>query len=155
MRRRKILTCKFVVTSLTVSSIQGWFVRWKVTCRTVAVLAFLSFSSQYPTSLSLSLSLSLSHARAHTHTHTHIQTHTYVHAHTLTNFATFRNKQLRWFLHKGVLVVHSTFTIGVVINVFDYDILVSEFKPQFRYYVYFRTNIFGKGMKPLTPPAIG
>ena len=37
----------------------------------------------------------------------------------------------------------------------DCDIVVSEFQTQLRNYVHFRVNNFGKGMKPLIPPAIG
>ena len=38
---------------------------------------------------------------------------------------------------------------GVVANVLDYEIVISEFEPQSSYYVHFQTNIFRKGMKPL------
>ena len=31
---------------------------------------------------------------------------------------------------------------------------VTEFDPQSRYYVHFRSNILGKGMTPLIPPAM-
>ena len=44
---------------------------------------------------------------------------------------------------------------GVDANVQDCDILTSEFELQSRYYVHFRTNIHGKGVKPLIFPAIG
>ena len=36
----------------------------------------------------------------------------------------------------------------VVANVLDFDILVSVFELQSRFYTYFRTNIFGKCMFP-------
>ena len=41
---------------------------------------------------------------------------------------------------------------GLVANVLDYDIVVSEFEFQLRYYVYFRTNILGKNREPLFIP---
>ena len=44
---------------------------------------------------------------------------------------------------------------GVMANVLDCDILVSEFELQSRYYVYFRINTLGKGMSPLIFPAMG
>ena len=37
----------------------------------------------------------------------------------------------------------------------DYEIVVSEFKPQSRYNVDFRTNTHGKGMNLLILPARG
>ena len=40
---------------------------------------------------------------------------------------------------------------GVVVNVLDCDIVVSEFELQLRYYVQFWTNNLGKGMKPIYP----
>ena len=39
-------------------------------------------------------------------------------------------------------------------NVQDYDIVVNEFELQSRYYVHFRTNTLGKGMKPLIFPTL-
>ena len=44
---------------------------------------------------------------------------------------------------------------GVVAYMLDGKIVVSEFELQSRYYVYFRTNIFRKGMNPLIPPSYG
>ena len=38
---------------------------------------------------------------------------------------------------------------GVVANVLDYDTVKSEFKFQEHYYIHFRNNTFGKGLKPL------
>ena len=35
---------------------------------------------------------------------------------------------------------------GDVVNMQDYDIVVSEFKLHWRYYVYFQINTLGKGM---------
>ena len=43
---------------------------------------------------------------------------------------------------------------GVVANVLDCDIEVSEFKLQSRYFVHFRTNNLGKSMNPLISPAL-
>ena len=43
---------------------------------------------------------------------------------------------------------------GVMIKAIDCGIVVSEFELQSRYYVYFRTNNLGKGMKPLVLPAM-
>ena len=43
---------------------------------------------------------------------------------------------------------------GVVANVLDCDIVVSSFDIQSHYCIHFRTNTFGKGMKPLIPPAM-
>ena len=42
---------------------------------------------------------------------------------------------------------------GEVANVLDCDILVSEFEFRSRYYVYFRTNNFRKGMNPSPYPS--
>ena len=44
-----------------------------------------------------------------------------------------------------------------MVNVLDYDMIVSEFGLQSRYYNHFRTNTFGKGMGPFMHhlPAIG
>ena len=44
---------------------------------------------------------------------------------------------------------------GVVINVLDSDIVVSEFELQSRYYVHFRTNTHGKGRHTLILPSMG
>ena len=44
---------------------------------------------------------------------------------------------------------------GVVANVLDLDIVVSEFELQFGYIVYFRTNTLWKGMNSLIPSAKG
>ena len=44
---------------------------------------------------------------------------------------------------------------GVVANVLDCDIILSEFEHQSHNYVHFRTNTLGKGINPLIPPAIG
>ena len=43
---------------------------------------------------------------------------------------------------------------GVVANVLDCDVTVSEFELQLHYYVHFRTNILRKSMNPLTPLAL-
>ena len=39
----------------------------------------------------------------------------------------------------------------VVANVLDYDIILTGFVLQLRYYVHFRTNTFEKGMNPPIP----
>ena len=44
---------------------------------------------------------------------------------------------------------------SIVANVQDHDIVVNEFKFQSRYYVHFRINTLGKGMKPLILPPMG
>ena len=45
---------------------------------------------------------------------------------------------------------------GVVANMLDYDIVVSDFELQSRYYVHFRTNTLEKGMNPfIHHPAMG
>ena len=45
---------------------------------------------------------------------------------------------------------------GVMVKAMNCGIVVREFIPQSRYYVYFRANTLGKGMNPLIlPPAMG
>ena len=44
---------------------------------------------------------------------------------------------------------------GVMVKSLDYGIIVSEFELQLHYYVHFWTNTLGKGMNPLTLPAMG
>ena len=44
---------------------------------------------------------------------------------------------------------------GVMVKAMDCGIVVSEFILRSRYYVHFRTNTFGKGMKPLILPSMG
>ena len=44
---------------------------------------------------------------------------------------------------------------SVVVNMLDCNVVVSEFKLQSLYYIYFQPNTLGKGMNPLIPPAIG
>ena len=44
---------------------------------------------------------------------------------------------------------------GVVANIFDCDIGVSEFKPHSHYYIHFWTNTLGKAMNPHIPSVIG
>ena len=41
----------------------------------------------------------------------------------------------------------------IMANVMDSEILVSEFKPQSRYYSHFRANILGNGMNPTSFPS--
>ena len=44
---------------------------------------------------------------------------------------------------------------GVMVKAIDWEIVVSEFELQSRYYIPFRTNTLGKGMNPLILPAMG
>ena len=44
---------------------------------------------------------------------------------------------------------------GVMVKVMDCGIVISEFVLQSRFYVHFRANTLGKGMKPLIPPSYG
>ena len=44
---------------------------------------------------------------------------------------------------------------GVMVKAMDCGIVVSEFELQPRYYVHFQANTLGKGMNPLTLPAMG
>ena len=44
---------------------------------------------------------------------------------------------------------------GVVANVLNYDIVLSEFELQSRYNIRFRINTLGKGMTSLIPSAMG
>ena len=44
---------------------------------------------------------------------------------------------------------------GVIVKAMDCGIVVREFVLQSRYYVHFRANTLGKGMKPLYPPIYG
>ena len=44
---------------------------------------------------------------------------------------------------------------GVMVKVMDSGIVVREFILQSRYYVHFLANTLGKGMNPLTLPAMG
>ena len=44
---------------------------------------------------------------------------------------------------------------GIMVKVMNCGIVVNEFEFQSRYYVYFWTNTLGKGMNPLTLPAMG
>ena len=44
---------------------------------------------------------------------------------------------------------------GVMVKAMDCGIAVNEFERQSRYNIHFRTNTFGKSMKPLILPAIG
>ena len=43
----------------------------------------------------------------------------------------------------------------LMVKALDCGIVVSEFELESRYYVYFRTNTLGKGINPLTRPAMG
>ena len=47
------------------------------------------------------------------------------------------------------------YTLDVVANWLDCDILVTWFEIQSRYYVYFRINTVEKGMKPFIPLTMG
>ena len=44
---------------------------------------------------------------------------------------------------------------GVVANILDFDILVSEFEFQMRYYVHFRNDTLEEGFSLLILPTIG
>ena len=44
---------------------------------------------------------------------------------------------------------------GVMVKAMDCGIVVSEFVLQSRYYIHFRANTLGKGMHPLSLPAMG
>ena len=44
---------------------------------------------------------------------------------------------------------------GIVANVLDCDIVVSEFEHHSPYYVHFRTNTLGEGVNPLITPSYG
>ena len=44
---------------------------------------------------------------------------------------------------------------GVMVKAMDCRIVVREFELQSRYYVHFRANTLGRGMKPLILPAMG
>ena len=44
---------------------------------------------------------------------------------------------------------------GVIVNLLDYGLEVSEFERQPCYYVIFRTKTLGKRINPLIPPAMG
>ena len=45
----------------------------------------------------------------------------------------------------SLLLLFEGSLLGVVVNFLGWDIVVSEFKLQSRYYVHFRTNTLGKG----------
>ena len=44
---------------------------------------------------------------------------------------------------------------GIVVNMLECNIIVNKFKFQLCDYIHFWTNILGKGMNFLIPPAIG
>ena len=44
---------------------------------------------------------------------------------------------------------------GVMVKALACEIVVNEFELQSRYYVHFRLNTSGKGINPLTLPAMG
>ena len=50
--------------------------------------------------------------------------------------------------------VHEGSPYGVVANVLDSDLVVSEFEFQSRYYIHFRTSALEKGMNLLLHPAM-
>ena len=45
-------------------------------------------------------------------------------------------------------------SVCLMAKMLDFDLDVREFEIQPCCYVHFRTNILGKGMKPLIPPAL-
>ena len=51
--------------------------------------------------------------------------------------------------------VFSFYSDSLVAIVLDYDIVVSEFELQSRYYHHIRTNTIGKGMNSIIPQAVG
>ena len=48
-----------------------------------------------------------------------------------------------------LLPTYGGFPRGVMVKMLDCGIVLSEFELQSLYYVHFRTNALGKGMKPL------
>ena len=44
---------------------------------------------------------------------------------------------------------------GVMVKAMDWEIVVSEFELQSRYYIHLRTNTVGKDMNPIILPAMG
>ena len=44
---------------------------------------------------------------------------------------------------------------GIMAKVLDRNIVVSKFKPQLHYHIYFQTNILVKGMNLFSPGAMG
>ena len=45
--------------------------------------------------------------------------------------------------------------LGVVANVMDCNLIVSEFELQLFYYIHYRTNTLGKYMNSIVPPTMG
>ena len=70
----------------------------------------------------------------------------------MKNF-TFQSRDSTPFLLKLVESVNSVLR-DVVANMLDSDIVVNEFKLHSRYYIHFKTNTFGKGLKPLIFPVV-
>ena len=52
-------------------------------------------------------------------------------------------------------MIYFWYFLGVVANMMDCDIVVSEFELQSRYYYHFLSNTLGKGMNLLIPQAMG
>ena len=50
---------------------------------------------------------------------------------------------------------HSLFPHGVMVKAMYWEIVVSEFVLQSRYYIHFRANTHGKGMNPLISLTMG
>ena len=76
--------------------------------------------------------------------HTHIHTHTYIYGHSAkrTPFNSNQHDKARS-------------PLGVVVNVLNFDIVVSDLKLQSRYYVHFQTNTLKKSINSLISPVIG
>ena len=87
------------------------------------------------------------HVYAHKCTHTHIHTHSY--SHTQIHFYAYT------YTHTYILTLTWGCPLGVMVKAMNCGIVVREFVLQSRYYVHFRANTLGKGMKPLILPANG
>ena len=59
------------------------------------------------------------------------------------------------FIYESITTKIGGCPCGVMVKAMDSGIVVSEFVLQLRYYVHFRANTLGKGMKPLILPAMG
>ena len=48
-----------------------------------------------------------------------------------------------------------TFARGITVKMLDYDVVVSDFERQLRYFVHFGMNTLGKDMTPSPPLSMG
>ena len=71
-------------------------------------------------------------------------------AHHSENIMFFYRLIRRAHLHKG-----GGCLCGVMVKVMSYEIVVSNFELQSRYYIHFQTNTLRKDMSPLILPAMG